>query len=148
MKGGSMRVKDYYSNHRSDEYSTPMDLFNELNNEFHFNLDPCSSKYNHKCDHYYTIEDDALSFNWGKDIIAFVNPPYSDLLNWAEKCFCEWFFNHNTIVMLVPVRTSTKWFQKYVYPYCEIRFLPKRIKFEGTKSTAPFDSMICIFYGK
>lgn len=145
-----MNVKGYYQpkEFRSDEYSTPQELFDFLDDKFHFNLDPCASDLNHKCDHYYTINDDALSFNWGNNIVAFVNPPYSNLLSWCEKCYCEWFFNHNTIVMLLPVRTSTKWFQKYIWPYCSIDFLPKRLKFNNSKYSSPFDSMICVFYGK
>ena len=29
--------------HNSDEWSTPKDFFDSLNNEFHFTLDPCAS---------------------------------------------------------------------------------------------------------
>jgi site-specific DNA-methyltransferase (adenine-specific) len=36
-----MNVKGIFS-HNSDEWTTPLDFFNELNSEFHFNLDPCS----------------------------------------------------------------------------------------------------------
>ena len=49
----------------SDQYETPQDLFQELDSEFHFDLDPCASDENHKCDAYYTIQDDGLTPNWG-----------------------------------------------------------------------------------
>ena len=49
----------------SDQYETPQDLFQELDSEFHFDLDPCASDENHKCDAYYTIQDDGLTQNWG-----------------------------------------------------------------------------------
>lgn len=49
----------------SDEWSTPSELFDKLNKEFDFNLDPCSNENNHKCENYYTIKDDGLSKNWG-----------------------------------------------------------------------------------
>ena len=49
----------------TEEWETPQGLFDELNEEFHFNLDPCSTDKNHKCDKYYTKEDDGLSKNWG-----------------------------------------------------------------------------------
>ena len=45
----------------SDEYATPQDLFDGLNEEFHFDLDPCSTHENAKCERHYTIDDDGLS---------------------------------------------------------------------------------------
>lgn len=50
---------------RTDNWATPTDLFNKLNEEFHFNLDPCASADNHKCDRYFTKEQDGLKQNWG-----------------------------------------------------------------------------------
>ena len=38
----------------SNEWNTPEALFKELNEEFNFNLDPCSTDDNHKCKLYYT----------------------------------------------------------------------------------------------
>lgn len=49
----------------SDEWATPQDLFNKLNSEFNFNLDPCADDKNHKCPRYYTIHDDGLTKEWG-----------------------------------------------------------------------------------
>lgn len=60
MKTYVQRVKN-----ASDEYETPMGLFMELNNEFDFNLDPCSTDENCKCENHYTIENDGLTQNWG-----------------------------------------------------------------------------------
>jgi site-specific DNA-methyltransferase (adenine-specific) len=49
----------------SDEWSTPLDVFNKLNNEFDFNLDVCATTANHKCENFFTQIDDGLSKNWG-----------------------------------------------------------------------------------
>lgn len=49
----------------NDEWETPQDFFDMLNDEFHFNLDPCASSSNHKCDLYYTVNDDGLKKSWG-----------------------------------------------------------------------------------
>lgn len=49
----------------SDEWETPQDVFDQLDAEFHFNLDPCATDENHKCEAYYTKADDGLKSNWG-----------------------------------------------------------------------------------
>ena len=49
----------------SNEWATPQAFFDELNAEFHFNLDPCSTHENAKCDRHFTVEDDGLSRDWG-----------------------------------------------------------------------------------
>ena len=54
----------------SNEWATPQDLFDELDKEFHFTLDPCSSEENHKCNKYYTKATDGLSQNWGGESIC------------------------------------------------------------------------------
>jgi len=43
---------------------TPQDLFDELNDEFHFTLDPCAMPQNTKCAKYFTPEDDGLKQDW------------------------------------------------------------------------------------
>lgn len=47
------------------EWATPADFFAELTKEFRFNLDPCSTHENAKCEKHFTIEDDGLSQSWG-----------------------------------------------------------------------------------
>ena len=49
----------------SDEWETPQSIFDSLNSEFHFTLDPCATEQNHKCGLYYTKEEDGLLQNWG-----------------------------------------------------------------------------------
>lgn len=57
--------KDLMFSSATDEWYTPMDFFNQLDAEFHFNLDPCATDENHKCDKYFTKEIDGLSQKWG-----------------------------------------------------------------------------------
>lgn len=49
----------------SDEWATPVKLFEELNEEFNFTLDPCATHENHKCEAYYTKADNGLEKKWG-----------------------------------------------------------------------------------
>ena len=50
---------------KSVEWATPREFFNKLDEEFHFNLDPCSTHENAKCEKHYTIEENGLSQDWG-----------------------------------------------------------------------------------
>lgn len=49
----------------TDLWATPPDFFEELDREFHFNLDPCADDTNHKTPRYFTKEDDGLTKDWG-----------------------------------------------------------------------------------
>lgn len=142
-----MNMNDILLSTGKDDWETPNDFFLELDNEFHFTLDPCADDHNHKCVKYYTRKDNGLTKNWSGEVV-FCNPPYSckeqDL--WVKKCYEE--SNHATVVMLIPVRTDTKRFHEYILPYGEIRFLKGRLKFVGAKKLAPFPSMIVIFKNK
>lgn len=58
-------INDALFTSRKDDWSTPQDFFDKLNKEFHFTLDPCADSYNHKCDKYFTKEQDGLVQDWG-----------------------------------------------------------------------------------
>ena len=74
---------------KSNEWATPQSLFDELNAEFHFTLDPCADDINHKCDKYYTVNDDGLAQDWSGERV-FCNPPYGRQVgSWVKKCFSE-----------------------------------------------------------
>lgn len=49
----------------TDEWYTPIEFYNTLNKEFNFNLDPCATDINHKCEKYFTKEDNGLLQSWG-----------------------------------------------------------------------------------
>ena len=49
----------------TDEWATPQAVFDELNSEFHFTLDPCATPDNAKCPNYYTKDANGLLQNWG-----------------------------------------------------------------------------------
>lgn len=48
----------------SNEWTTPQTLFDELNREFNFTLDPCATNENAKCKKYFTINEDGLIQDW------------------------------------------------------------------------------------
>lgn len=139
-----------------DDWETPTELFAELHKEFDFTLDAAASDANHKLPHYYTEKDDALSRSWAGERV-FCNPPYSRRTKtnpgqeaWIKKAYCE-AKKGALVVMLIPSRTDTKAFHKYILGHAEIRFLEGRLRFEVNgqpRDAAPFPSMIVIFRPK
>lgn len=132
----------------SDQWATPQDFFDELNEEFHFTLDPCADAYNYRCQKYFTKEENGLFQDWQGEVVS-CNPPYGRGINkWIAKASNE-AGGETTIVMLIPARTDTKWFHDYIYKKrgVEIRFIKGRLKFGDSKNSAPFPSMIVIFNG-
>ena len=132
----------------TDNWSTPQDFFDKLNDEFHFTLDVCADENNHKCEHYYTKEIDGLSRPWIGTI--WCNPPYGRKIGeWVRRALFASVAG-NTVVMLLPARTDTKWFHDYIYrrDNVEIRFIKGRLKFGGCKNSDPFPSMVVIFRSK
>lgn len=73
----------------TDLWATPQAVFDQLNAEFHFNLDPCATPENAKCANYFTIDIDGLSQSWGGHNV-FCNPPYGKHLpRWVKKAYEE-----------------------------------------------------------
>lgn len=129
---------------KSNEWETPQDVFDLLNAEFHFTLDPCSTHLNAKCEKHFTIVEDGLKQDWRGETV-FCNPPYGrELPLWIEKA-AKSAGGGTTVVMLIPARTDTRAFHDYIYNKAEIRFIRGRLKFGGSKNAAPFPSMIVIF---
>ena len=50
---------------KSNEWATPQEFYDELDKEFHFTLDPCSTEENHKCEKFFTQKENGLVQNWG-----------------------------------------------------------------------------------
>jgi site-specific DNA-methyltransferase (adenine-specific) len=142
-----MDTKIHFSS-ASGDWATPQDFFDKLNEEFYFTLDPCADDTNHKCEKYYTEEQDGLKQNWSHEIV-FCNPPYGrDVQKWVKKCFNEVYSGKcRCAVMLLPARTDTRWFHEYIYHRAEVRFVKGRLKFGDQKQPAPFPSMVIVFKG-
>ena len=62
-----MKTNGIFSSN-SDEWTTPKELFNELNNEFNFTLDAASTIQNSKCDKFFTQKEDGLKQSWGGSV--------------------------------------------------------------------------------
>lgn len=69
----------------SDEWATPQNLFDEMNNEFNFDLDVCATDENHKCPEYYTKEQDGLSKNWGGGEFGSIRLIHKSINGWKRR---------------------------------------------------------------
>ena len=129
---------------KTNEWATPQSLYDELNQEFQFTLDPCATKKNHKCDKYYTIQDDGLLKRW--EGVVFMNPPYGgNTKAWIQKAYQE-SLKGAVVVCLIVSATDRSYWHDYIFPYAaQIRFLRGRLKFGDSKTTAPFSSAVIVF---
>jgi phage N-6-adenine-methyltransferase len=138
----SRRMDVHYSS-ETDEWATPQDLFDELDAEFKFELDVCALDSSAKCPTYFTPETDGLNQDW-KNFRCWMNPPYGDVIGeWMAKA-ADAASKGATVVCLVPARVDTGWWWDYCL-YGEIRFLRGRLKFGGSKTSAPFPSALVVF---
>ena len=126
----------------NQEWGTPDEVFEPLNEEFGFTLDVAASQGNYKCARYWTKEDDALSLPWG-DEVCWLNPPYRQVSVWIKKAFQE-SLSGATVVCLVQARTNTNWWHDYCMKG-EVRFIRGRPKFKGCKHGLPQPLAIVIF---
>lgn len=90
---------------------TPAEIWEKLDNEFHFTLDACASDQNHLTRKYYTAETNALDQDWTGEIV-YCHPMFDIYIpKFVEKCATE----NCTAVMLLPASTHTRYFHKWIW---------------------------------
>lgn len=141
----------------SVEWGTPQFLYDWLNRQYQFKLDPCATDKNHKCDQYFTIADDGINKNWSDYADAvFMNPPYGNsesvckrnctkkkclkrgyhnleytpgIGDWVEKAHTE-SDKGIDVVCLIPARTDTSgWWHRHCMKADRIDFVVGRLSF-------------------
>lgn len=130
---------------RNDDWGTPQKLFDDLNAEFHFDVDVSANESNHKCEKYWTIEDDGLAQDW-TGLRCFMNPPYGRTIGkWIKKARESVERGGGTVVVaVIPCRTDTKWWDD-VMCASEVRLIRGRLKYGDGKDPAPFPSCVVIW---
>ena len=123
----------------SSGWKTPADVWAALHEEFNFDFDPCPTNPPHAL-------FDGLTHEWGKR--SFVNPPYGHkhIERWMKKGLDE-SRSGKLVVFLVPSRTDTRWWHEYALRATEIRFIRRRLAFNG-RGSAPFPSCVIVFDGR
>ena len=138
-----MRAHSVHFSSASCEWSTPDEFFDSLDAEHRFDLDVCATVENAKTPRFFSKEDDGLSQDWAP-WSCWMNPPYGrEIVQWMRKAYSE-SLKGATVVCLVPARTDTKWWHAYA-TRGEITFVRGRLKFGGSKNSAPFPSAVVVF---
>tara|TARA_R110000787_G_scaffold260833_1_gene366078 strand:- start:1498 stop:1947 length:450 start_codon:yes stop_codon:yes gene_type:complete len=110
---------------------TPTDVYNELDQEFNFDFDPCP----------YPLPDgfDGLTNEWGKS--SYCNPPFGSIMHegkkkgptaWARKAMAEQDKGKD-VVMVYPI---DKWILMLLQAGAEVRNLGD-IKWLATEDNSP-----------
>lgn len=141
-----------FEGNRKPDFRTPKPFMKWLKDNWYleFDLDAAASRFNAKAPRYFTEEDDSLNQDWfGK---VWLNPPYGrGIEKWFEKCAEQIQRKEvQSIHVLVPARTDTKWFHELVMPHAYNVYLIKgRLNFEHETSikgkNAPFPSMLILY---
>jgi site-specific DNA-methyltransferase (adenine-specific) len=144
--------------HEKDEARTPMGLFKNLDNVWHFKIDIACTRINCLCESGIFVNEghDALKEPWSSygeqyGDSAYCNPPYSpgNLEPFCKKAYEE-SLRGAVVVMLLPMDSSTQWFHKYCSKaYKWIIFAP-RVTFnhpDGSpfSGSPKFGSFACVF---
>lgn len=110
-----------------NDYETPSWVYNALEVVFNFKVDLAANQYNTKCPEFYSEEQDSLKQPWHHSSSwLWINPPYSPLKPWIEKCQKEADLGAK-IVVLVPPVVCTRYFAKR--PPEQLFFITGRISF-------------------
>lgn len=110
------------------EWATPPELFDELDAEFSFTLDPCASIDNAKRERYFTEEQNGLERDWSGERV-FMNPPYGrEIYPWTRKAREE-AAKGALVVGLLPASCDLKWWHEDVVGHAEVRYIRGRVRF-------------------
>ena len=146
-----MNLETLFSS-KSNEWSTPQYFFDKLDETYNFGLDTASTKENAKCNLYLTEEDNSLSCDWQDKLnddneSIWCNPPYGrELGKWVEKAYQESTLGDSKVVMLIPSRTDTKYWHRWIFGKAsKVFFIKGRLKFGGHENSAPFPSAVIVF---
>lgn len=133
------------------DWETPLDLFNLLDDRYDYNFDLAASPENTKCKSFFTKEDNSLIKDWTGLGNCWLNPPYGDtsknkLSIWVKKAYEETQSDHDLAVsLLIPARTNTKWFLKYCLEAYALDFIIGRPKFGNAKHGLPQPLILVTF---
>jgi phage N-6-adenine-methyltransferase len=117
----------------AQDRETPDWLYEKFNREFHFTCDAAATVKNRKHKNYFTKQQNALDQEWRG--VIWLNPPWAEIGPFIKKAY-EAAQADATVVCLVPLWTTEKWFLEYAV-HGHIRILSDRVAFVGYDQKAP-----------
>lgn len=132
-----------------DSRFTPPNFMASIYDAFgEIDIDPCANELSPVVAHRCILPSEGgngLVDDWSGRL-AFVNPPYSELLNWLKRAHEQWKSgNVQTVICLVPIRTDSPWFQQVLSVEADLFFLQGRVRFldpRGKGQHTPFSLML------
>lgn len=125
-------------------WETPDDLLDLIRQLGPIALDPATTSANPtRADKIFTPVEDGLAQPWTSNGLVYCNPPYGrELPKWVTKAAMEGA-KGTEIILLVPARTDTKWFQVWASTSDVVCLWKGRLTFKGAPHPAPFPSALC-----
>lgn len=123
--------------HTNDDFCTPVYIFRQLDDIFHFNMDVAATENNALCQDFYTKADNALIHPWiGR---CFCNPPFSLKAEFIKKGVEELTKGYLAIcVMILPLNCmDTKVWHEYIEGKFHYEILKGRIAFIDPETLSP-----------
>lgn len=118
------RLKEFLQKNKKDNWVTPPELIDPINEYVGIDLDPCAGKYpngditKHGETNYALPEDDGLEKEWFGTV--FINPPFSEKRKWIMEATKRYATDDDVdqIIVLTPDSTDTiSWWHEYIKAY-------------------------------
>lgn len=107
-------------------WETPPEVFEPLDREFSFTLDPCATDETAKCERHFTEAENGLVQSWEGERV-FMNPPYGrEIYAWTRKARDS---GAALVVGLLPASTDLAWWHEDVVGRAEVRYIRGRVRF-------------------
>jgi len=121
------------------DIETPDDFYRDLHAACDFDHDPCplGGKNNP------AVQDglDPVTV-WGQR--NFVNPPFKNNDKWIAKARAEDHHGRSS-VMLLPIRSTTRYWQDLVMNHADVYFVVGKFKFKGYTNSFPVPMCLVVF---
>ena len=144
----------YHPQSSSTEWSTPYKLFDQIDEEFCFELDAAATALNTLClDFLELLDEDSMETEWLRSEMdrktVWLNPPWGrGIGKWVERAFTQSQKHGLTTVCLLPANTDTKWWRDWVWKASEVRFVTSRLHFvceDGRTGPCPTGACVVVF---